>query len=128
MHRLGTQHCVAMGSPPIPGRSVRSAPNFASMTEPLVIARSGVGEDRIRVALCDWRWLLFGDPYPSSGIDASPGAGTTAGLVVWSRGTSGTAVTVAAVVTTPGLAGPGPGTAAKATGREPGGITWAPSA
>jgi len=23
MHRLGTQHCVAMGSPPIPGRSER---------------------------------------------------------------------------------------------------------
>ena len=37
MHRLGTQHCVAMGSPPIPGRSVRSAPDTASMTEPLVI-------------------------------------------------------------------------------------------
>ena len=37
MHRLGTQHCVAMGSPPIPGRSVRSAPDIASMTEPLVI-------------------------------------------------------------------------------------------
>ena len=32
MHRLGTQHCVAMGSPPIPGRSVRSAPDTASMT------------------------------------------------------------------------------------------------
>ena len=37
MHRLGTQHCVAMGSPPIPERSVRSAPDTASGTEPLVI-------------------------------------------------------------------------------------------
>jgi hypothetical protein len=40
MHRLGTQHCAAMGSPPIPGRSVRSAPDTASMTEPLVIDRT----------------------------------------------------------------------------------------
>ena len=51
MHRLGTQHCVAMGSPPIPGRSVRSAPDTASMTEPLVIGRE-LG-DLTLLTLCD---------------------------------------------------------------------------
>jgi len=68
MHRLSTPHCVAMGSLSVSWAiCVRSVPDIASMTVPLVLGDPFVERTFGCVTFRSRHRLLLHDPYPPFG-------------------------------------------------------------